>query len=118
LIPVNCAGVLRSVQQIFTGKKAAFCRTPKVENRTSIPLLHLAFQVALFATIAAGAANNLVRHEYYVGVLYAINAAFLLYGFGALMGFGQACQDLLQSAGSGKAAAELKARPVPVRLVR
>jgi len=96
LIPINCAGVFRSVQQILTGRKAPFCRTPKVENRTSIPPLHIALQIALFATITAGAATNLFRHKYSVGVLCGVNAAFLLYGSATLIGWHNAYKDLLQ----------------------
>jgi hypothetical protein len=118
LIPVNCAGVLRSVQQIFTGQKAAFCRTPKVENRISIPLLHLAFQFALFATIVAGAVNNLLQHEYYVSLLCGINAAFLLYGFAALIGFGHAWKDLLQGLQLQTAARGSAQAPQPVEVIQ
>lgn len=37
LLPVNLAGVLKSVQQAFTGEKIPFVRTPKVRNRTAAP---------------------------------------------------------------------------------
>jgi cellulose synthase (UDP-forming) len=35
LLPVNLAGVLKSMQQALTGKKIPFARTPKVKNRTA-----------------------------------------------------------------------------------
>lgn len=41
LLPVNLAGVLKSVQQAFTGEKIPFARTPKVRNRTAAPGLHV-----------------------------------------------------------------------------
>lgn len=37
LLTVNLAGVLKSVQQAFTGAKIPFARTPKVRNRTAAP---------------------------------------------------------------------------------
>src|SRR5262249_36101637 len=37
LLPVNLAGVLRSLQQGLTGRKAPFGRTPKIEQRTRTP---------------------------------------------------------------------------------
>lgn len=40
LLPVNLAGVLKSIQQAFTGEKIPFARTPKVRNRTAAPALH------------------------------------------------------------------------------
>ena len=39
LLPVNLAGVVKSIQQAITGKKIPFARTPKVSNRTATPLL-------------------------------------------------------------------------------
>ena len=41
LLPVNLAGVLKSMQQALTGKKIPFARTPKVKNRTLSPLLYV-----------------------------------------------------------------------------
>jgi hypothetical protein len=38
LLPVNIAGVLKSVQQALTAKKIPFARTPKVKNRTAVAL--------------------------------------------------------------------------------
>ena len=42
LLFVNLAGVLKSIQQAFTGEKIPFARTPKVRNRTAAPGLHVA----------------------------------------------------------------------------
>lgn len=41
LLPVQLAGVLKSIQQSLTGKKIPFARTPKVRNRTAAPLLYV-----------------------------------------------------------------------------
>jgi hypothetical protein len=41
LLPVNLAGVLKSIQQALTGKKIPFARTPKVKNRTAAPVLYV-----------------------------------------------------------------------------
>jgi len=41
LLPVNLAGVLKSLQQGLTSKKIPFARTPKVKNRTASPLLYV-----------------------------------------------------------------------------
>ena len=40
LLPVQLAGVLKLIQQSFTGEKIPFARTPKVRNRTAAPALH------------------------------------------------------------------------------
>jgi cellulose synthase/poly-beta-1,6-N-acetylglucosamine synthase-like glycosyltransferase len=49
LLPVNLAGVLKSIQQAITSKKIPFARTPKVKNRTAAPLLYV---VAPYAIVA------------------------------------------------------------------
>ena len=41
LLPVNLAGVLKSLQQALSGKKIPFARTPKVKDRTVAPLLYV-----------------------------------------------------------------------------
>ncbi|MBH0131096.1 glycosyltransferase family 2 protein [Salinibacterium sp. NK8237] len=41
LLPVNLAGVLKSLEQAITSKKIPFARTPKVRNRTATPLLYV-----------------------------------------------------------------------------
>ena len=107
LVPINCAGVLRSVQQMLTGKKAGFARTPKVENRTPVPPLHVALQLSLLATLFCCAGLKLWRQEYYLAMLYGINAAFLVYGSIRLLGLVDAFRDLLQHRPSQVAA------PVP-----
>lgn len=41
LLPVNLAGVLKSIQQALSGKKIPFARTPKVKNRTISPMIYV-----------------------------------------------------------------------------
>lgn len=41
LLPVNLAGVLKSMQQALTGQKIPFARTPKVKDRTVSPMIYV-----------------------------------------------------------------------------
>ncbi|WP_233615471.1 glycosyltransferase family 2 protein [Leucobacter chromiisoli] len=41
LLPVNLAGVLKSIQQGVTGEKIPFARTPKVVGRTAAPAVYV-----------------------------------------------------------------------------
>ena len=41
LLPVNLAGVLKSLQQAITGEKIPFVRTPKVKDRTAAPVIYV-----------------------------------------------------------------------------
>lgn len=47
LLPVNLAGVLKSLQQALSGKKIPFARTPKVKNRTIVQLLYVVAPVLI-----------------------------------------------------------------------
>jgi len=49
LLPVNVAGVLKSLQQALTSKKIPFARTPKVKNRTVSPLLYVVIPLVIIA---------------------------------------------------------------------
>lgn len=49
LLPVNLAGVLKSLQQALSGKKIPFARTPKVKNRTAAPMLYVIVPVLIVA---------------------------------------------------------------------
>lgn len=55
LLPVNLAGVLKSVQQGLTGRKIPFARTPKVKDRTSSPLLYIVapYAIVVFSAVVA-----------------------------------------------------------------
>ncbi|WGL50753.1 glycosyltransferase family 2 protein [Nocardioides sp. BP30] len=55
LLPVNLAGVLKSIQQAFTGEKIPFVRTPKVRNRTASPGLYVLvpYLVVLYSLLTA-----------------------------------------------------------------
>ena len=52
LISVNFAGVLRSVQQMRTGRRSPFARTPKVAGRTASPPTHIIVPASLLVTMA------------------------------------------------------------------
>ena len=49
LLPVNLAGVIKSLQQALSSKKIPFARTPKVKNRTVAPLLYVVSPVVIVA---------------------------------------------------------------------
>lgn len=94
LLPINLAGVTRSVQQMLSGRKAAFGRTPKVEHRTAVPPIHVLWQFALATLLAISAFTSFRRGQTYVSICWGVNAAFVLYGFHAFIGFGNAWRDL------------------------
>jgi len=94
LLPVNMAGVLRSLQQIVTGRKSAFGRTPKVENRTPTPPIHLLFQFALLCAIGVTGSRYVLHGHYGLALFCAVNFAMIVAGIALLIGPRNAFVDL------------------------
>jgi hypothetical protein len=94
LLPVNLAGVAKSVQQAVSGKKIPFARTPKVSNRTATPLL---FAVAPFVIIGYSI-WTFVRdyHDQNWGnaAFAAVNTIAATYAVCAFMGFRNTLVDI------------------------
>jgi cellulose synthase (UDP-forming) len=94
LVPVNLAGVLRSLQQGLTGRKAPFGRTPKVEQRTRTPSLYILFQWFLLAYLAGIFIVDLVQGLITHAVFALVNIAFYIYGITAFLGWRNCYFDL------------------------
>lgn len=94
LIPVNLAGVYRSVEQMVTGRKSPFARTPKIDGRTAAPASHLLALFALTATAIVSAGTNLWFGNLLFFGFCAVNAGFLLYGFLRMIGWREAVADI------------------------
>ncbi|MBI5262556.1 MAG: glycosyltransferase [Bradyrhizobium sp.] len=99
LVPINLAGVYRSIEQIVTGRKSAFARTPKIDGRTAAPACHLLALAALLATAVVSAATNLWFGSLLFFGFSAVNAAFFLYGILCLIGWREALTDIMAGIG-------------------
>src|SRR5262249_44497012 len=98
LMPVNLAGVCRSLQQALTGKKAPFGRTPKVEGRTGMQPLHIVLQWGLFAYMLVALGVDLAMGRVAHAFFALGNAAFLGYGITRLIGWRAGWEDLSAAA--------------------
>lgn len=76
LVPVNMAGVLKSIQQGITGNRTPFARTPKVEGRTAAP----AWAVTTLWLMLAG--------SLLMGTLHVMAENWLYAGFSLVMACG------------------------------
>ncbi len=94
LIPVNLGGVLRSVYQLWTGRKAAFGRTPKITGRTMAPPLYLIAEYALLAHWLLGAIVDALHGRPAHAAFAAANAGFLAYGIVRFVGLRESWADL------------------------
>jgi glycosyl transferase family 2 len=94
LIPINLAGVYSSLEQIMTGRKTPFARTPKIDGRTAAPATHLIGLAMLLATAIVSALTNLWSGSVLFFSFSAANAMFFLYGFWRLIGWREALTDI------------------------
>lgn len=94
LIPVNIAGVVKSIEQLLTGKKISFKRTPKIDNRTPTPWVYLLAQyVMLLAFLERGVAA-VVNENWLAAAFMAFHFLCLSYALLVYVGLKDAFLDL------------------------
>ncbi|MDQ4138027.1 MAG: glycosyltransferase family 2 protein, partial [Actinomycetota bacterium] len=84
LLPVNLAGVVKSLEQAITSKKIPFARTPKVRNRTAAPLLYVLAPYAIVAFSAITLWRDIQAENWGNAAFAAFNA---LLAFGAIVAY-------------------------------
>ena len=95
LLPINLTGVIRSIQQMLLSRRSTFGRTPKIEQRTPVPPIHVLWQTALVAFLVAAALLTFMEGRYYFTLCWAINAVFVFWGFKEFLGFQHAWRDVV-----------------------
>jgi cellulose synthase (UDP-forming) len=94
LLPVNLAGVVKSVQQAITGKKIPFARTPKVSNRTATPALFALTPFLIIAYSVWTFWRDIHAHNWGNAAFAGVNAIATLYAVVAFMGLWHAITDI------------------------
>jgi len=94
LLPVNMAGVLRSVHQACTGSKIPFMRTPKVNGRTRTPARYLIALLALCVFCLVVALSDILLERWMRAAFSFGNATLLVYGVSELLGWREVLSDL------------------------
>ncbi|MBM3618069.1 MAG: glycosyl transferase [Alphaproteobacteria bacterium] len=94
LFPIIVGGVFKQFQQMLTGKKIPFGRTPKIPGRTAAPALYSALEVLLTVNFL-----GLAMYYAYVGNwskfgFTAVNAAFFTYALVNFIGVRAAFEDI------------------------
>jgi hypothetical protein len=118
LMPINLAGVCRSLQQALTGRKAPFGRTPKVEGRTGMQPLHVVLQWGLFAYMLVALGVDLAVGRTSHALFSLGNAAFLGYGITRLIGWRAGWEDLCAAASAWTRRSTAAVEAVPARASR
>lgn len=95
LLPVHLGGALKSVQQILTGKKIPFLRTPKVLGRTSAPALYVGLEYGLLLLCFATGLLNALQDRWVAAAFSMVNGAFYGYAISSFIGFSESLEDLL-----------------------
>lgn len=99
LMPVNIAGVLMSVRQLITGKKAPFGRTPKIEGRTRMSAGQVLVQWSVFSYFLFFSVADLLSGRYAHALFCLFNLVFYFYGLTAFIPWKEALEDLLFGVG-------------------
>ncbi|HRI76367.1 MAG TPA: glycosyltransferase family 2 protein [Alphaproteobacteria bacterium] len=94
LLPIITAGVLKQLQQIITGRKVPFARTPKVKNRTGAPALYYMMELGMIGYCIYMAATNALDAEWTPVAYAGINLTLLLYAMFRYIGVRNMLQDL------------------------
>jgi cellulose synthase (UDP-forming) len=94
LLPVVLAGVKNSLRQIVFGTKAQFGRTPKIDQRTAIPLTCIVAIIALFAWSLLISYADFVRGDLTHAIFAVSNAIALGYGVFVLIGVRAMISDI------------------------
>lgn len=95
LLPVNLAGVLKSVQQAFTGEKIPFVRTPKVKDRTAAPALYVVVPLLIVAYSLFTFWRDFVSENWVNAAFAALNALLAFYAIRAYIGLKNSVVDMV-----------------------
>jgi cellulose synthase (UDP-forming) len=94
LLPVNLAGVLKSIQQSLTGKKIPFARTPKVKNRTASPLMYVLTPYLIIAFSLFTLWRDVNAQNWGNAAFAAFNAILAIWATVSYIGVGNSIVDL------------------------
>lgn len=94
LLPVNLAGVIKSIEQAVTAKKIPFARTPKVKNRTaaSLPFILTPIFIVGFSLFVLW--RNIEVQNWGDAAFAGFNAFATMWAIAAYIGIGNLFVDL------------------------
>ncbi len=97
LLPVNIAGVAKSIQQALSGKKIPFARTPKVKNRTLTPAVYIITPLLIIGFSLFTFYRDEQIHNWGNAVFAGINTLLTTWAVVAYIGIRNAFVDLWRS---------------------
>jgi cellulose synthase/poly-beta-1,6-N-acetylglucosamine synthase-like glycosyltransferase len=94
LLPVQLAGVLKSIQQSITGKKIPFARTPKVRNRTAAPIPYVVAPYLIVAFSLFTLWRDYNEQNWGNAAFAGVNAILAAYAIVSYIGIGTSIVDV------------------------
>ncbi len=94
LLPVNVAGVLKSIQQAFSGEKIPFARTPKVKGRTAAPALYVVVPYLIVAFSLLTLWRDFMDQNWGNAAFAAVNAVLATYAIHSYIGVRNSIVDV------------------------
>jgi hypothetical protein len=94
LLPINLSGAFNSIQQLWTGRKIPFQRTPKVPGRTAATPAHIAAQLGLLLVVAIQVPVHAVTGEWLKCLFFLFYAVAFSYALRVFIGWHAAVEDL------------------------
>lgn len=94
LLPVNLAGVLKSLEQALTGKKIPFARTPKVKNRTAVSLPYVVAPLLIIGFSLFTLWRNIEGQNWGNAAFAGFNAIVAIWAMLAYIGIGNMVIDI------------------------
>lgn len=97
LLPIITAGVLKQMQQMLTGRKIPFGRTPKVKNRTGAPAIYYIIELIMIGYCLYMAVVHSFEQEWSPVIYSAINLVLLTYALIRFIGIRAMCEDVWEA---------------------
>ncbi|MGJ9402954.1 glycosyltransferase family 2 protein [Arthrobacter sp. KK5.5] len=94
LLPVNIAGVAKSIQQAFTGAKIPFARTPKVRDRTAAPGVYVLVPYLIVAFSLLTLWRDIEGENWGNAAFAGINALLAAFAIRAYIGIKNSIADM------------------------
>jgi len=94
LLPVNLAGVIKSVEQAITMRKIPFSRTPKVKDRTAAPWLYVLVPWLIVAFSVLTFLRDFQAQNWGNAIFAAVNASLGLWAILSYIGIWASIVDL------------------------
>lgn len=95
MLPVNLAGVFKSMQQALTGEKIPFVRTPKVKDRTAAPALYVLIPYLMVAFSLFTFYRDILAQNWGNAAFAALNATLAIYAIYSYIGIKNSLVDIV-----------------------